>query len=98
MDWIESEAFGFACPLLAEKFVRREPFEGLQSAPEIVSRDEVVEMALQLFMGVVMIALDGRLLNGAVHSFDLSVRPGVIDFGESVLDAVFLAAHLKHVR
>ena len=36
-----------------------------------------------------MIAFDGRVLDGAVHPFDLPVGPGMIDLGEAMLDAVF---------
>jgi len=45
-----------------------------------------------------MIALDGGFFDGAVHAFDLTVRPWVLHLGESVLDAILLAAHGKHVR
>ena len=48
-------------------------------------------------MAIVVIASDGCVLDGAVHSLDLSVRPGMIDFGESVLDAIFAASHREHV-
>ena len=37
-------------------------------------------------MRLVMVALDGRLLDGAVHPFDLAVRPRVTRLGEAVLD------------
>ena len=52
---------------------------------------------LELLMAVVVVALDGGLLDGAVHAFDLTVGPGMFDFGEPVLDAVLAAAHVEHV-
>ena len=48
-------------------------------------------------MAAVVIALDGRLFDGAVHPLDLAVRPRVVDLGEPVLDAVFVAAQVEHV-
>jgi hypothetical protein len=40
----------------------------------LVSGDEVVEMAAQLMVVVVVVALDGCFLDGAVHPFDLAVN------------------------
>ncbi len=48
MDWIESESLWFFCPDLADVFVWREPSEYLQSPPEIVGADEVVEVLSKL--------------------------------------------------
>ena len=48
-------------------------------------------------MAIVVIASDGGVLDGAVHSFNLPVRPGMIDFGEAMLDAIFPAPHSEHV-
>lgn len=39
-------------------------------------------------MTVIVEALNGGVLDGAVHAFHLSVRPGMTDFGQAVLDAV----------
>ena len=38
-----------------------------------------------------MVAFDGGALDGAVHSFDLTVGPGVVGLGEPMLDAIFAA-------
>ena len=48
-------------------------------------------------MRLVVIALDGRVLNGAIHPLDLPVSPRVIDFGQPVLGAVFLADAVEQV-
>src|SRR5262249_18481184 len=97
MDWIEDEAFGLGCPLLADKFVGREPFEGLQSAAEIISRDEVVEMLFQLVMVVVMIALDSCFFDGAVHALNLTIGPGMLGLCEPVIDVGFRAGEFEGV-
>lgn len=39
-------------------------------------------------MGLIVIALDGRVLEGAIHPLDLTVSPGMIDFRQPVLDAM----------
>lgn len=55
-------------------------------------------MAFELVVAVVVLAFDRRVLDCAVHPLDLPVGPRVIDFGEAMLEAVFPAAHLEHVR
>ena len=76
----------FDCPLFADKFVWREALEGLQSASEVVSADEVSKVVPQLVMIVIMEALDGGILDCPVHPFDLSIRPRMFDLGGSVID------------
>ena len=72
--------------------------QGLQPAPIIIGVDEVVEVCGQLGMAVVMVALDGGFLDRPVHPFDLSVGPGMLDLGQAMLDPIFLASHIEHMR
>ncbi len=46
-------------------------------------------------MGVVEKAFDRGFLDGAVHEFDLSIRPGMIRLGESAFDSVDMAGAVK---
>ena len=52
---------------------------------------------MELPVAVVMIALDGSFLDRAVHTFDLTIGPRMLDLGKSVLNAVLAAAHVKHM-
>lgn len=85
---IEVESFGLVCPSLADELAWGEAAQALEAAGEIVGRDEVVEVPPELVVAVVVEAFDGAVLDGAVHPFDLAVRPGMVDAGEAVLDAV----------
>ena len=49
-------------------------------------------------MSIVMVALDGRFLDRAVHALDLAIGPGVLDPGQPMLDAVLPATHIEHMR
>jgi hypothetical protein len=49
----------------------------------------------QLGVGFVVEALDGRVLEGAVHALDLAVGPGMRGLGEAMIDIVASASHLK---
>ena len=97
MERIEGESFGLFCPGLADMFVGREALERLEALGEIVSADEVAEMASQLLVGLVEEAFDRRLLDGAVHALDLTVGPGVPGLGEAMIDIVLRAGEFESV-
>jgi hypothetical protein len=63
-------------PSLADELVGGEAFQRLQPAAKVISGDEVAEMAAQLMVVVLVVALDGCFLDGAVHPFDLAVVQG----------------------
>lgn len=44
-----------------------------------------------------MEAFDGSFLDGAVHAFDLAIRPWMVDLREPVFDAILSASHVDHV-
>ena len=95
MDRIQDESVWLGCPDLADVFVKREPSEGLEPPREIVSGYEVGEMDAELVVVVVMEALDGRVLDRAVHPLDLASRPRVVWLREAMLDTVGLANHVE---
>jgi hypothetical protein len=47
VERIESESVGLFCPELADEFVWREAFEGLEPPSEIVCDDEIRQMSPQ---------------------------------------------------
>lgn len=54
-------------------------------------------MPAELGAIVIIMPLDGGLLDGSIHPFDLSVGPGMIDLGAAVLDAAFTATHVEYM-
>ena len=97
MGWIEFESFGFICPYFADIFIGCEALESLQTPCVIVGIYEVREMAAKLVVVVVVVAFDGGLFDGAVHALDLTVRPGVRDLCQAMVDPVFIAYTIKDV-
>jgi hypothetical protein len=71
--------------------------QGLEPASVIVGIDEELEVRPQLLVGIVVAALDGGVLNGAVHTLDLAVDPGMVHLGQPVLDAVLAADAVEDV-
>ena len=74
------------------------PLRVFSRRPKIVGVGEVGEMAAELSMVVIVVSFDGRFFYRAVHSFDLSVSPRMIDLRTTMFDAILLAAHAEHVR
>ena len=72
MERIKGESAWFFCPGLADVFVWREAFQRLESAAEVVGGDEVGQVAWELVVCLVVIAIDGRLFEGGtIKSFGL---------------------------
>lgn len=98
MDRIEPESFGLFCPDAADVFIRREASKGREPAGEIVCRDEIIDMSAELVVAVVAIAFDGFLLDRPVHPLDLAICPGMLGFGQPVVDAVSPACSIERMR
>ena len=97
MDKIEPELIRVFCPAFADEFVRGETSQRFKALGEVVGSEEGVEVLSKLIMGFVMIAAHGCFFQGAVHALDLALGPGMVRFGEPVLDAVFPTAHIEHM-
>jgi hypothetical protein len=76
MERIERETVGLFCPELADVFVRREAFEGLEPLGEVVGADEVGEMASKLIVSLIVETFDGRLLDSAVRRLLMQLGEG----------------------
>src|ERR1700757_3562568 len=91
MDGIESKSIRFFLPASADEFVGSKAAE----SGEVVGSEEVAEMNAQLVMAVVVVALNRGFLDGAVHTLDLAVSPGMVRFGEPVVDAMQQAGAIE---
>jgi hypothetical protein len=74
LERVKSESFWLRSPAFADKLVWCEAFEGLEALGEVVGANEVIEVAAELLMAVVVIALDFASL---MVRFILSTRPFV---------------------
>lgn len=82
---IEPEAFRLSGPDLKDMFVGREATQGLEPPGVIVGVHEPLEVGSQLFVHVVVIALDRGVFDRAVHPPDLPVGPRVVELGQAML-------------
>ena len=81
MERIKPKAFWLLLPTLADVFIGSKPPKSLETFSKVIGGKELREMLLELLMRLVVIALDRRFLDSAIHSLDLPVRPRMIDFG-----------------
>ena len=89
--------FGFR-PDLKDVFVRREAAQGLEPAGMVVGIQEELQMRSELLVAVVVVALDGGVLEGSVHALDLTIGPRVNGLGQAVLDVVLAADPVEHMQ
>src|SRR6478672_3660011 len=75
VGWIEVESIRLFRPDPADMFVGREALESLEALGEIIGVQEAGEVSFELVAGLVVVASDRRLLDRAVHAFDLAVSP-----------------------
>src|SRR5665213_273156 len=86
----QSHAQGRPSPLktgLGQDFAS-ETAQRLQPAGMIVGIDEQLEVLSKLVMVVVVVALYGGVLDGAVHPLDLAIGPWMVRFCVPMFDAV----------
>lgn len=76
--------------------VGRKAAQGLQPTGMVVGVDEQLQVRPELFVGLAVIALDRGVLDGAVHPLDLTVGPGMVGLGQTMLEAVLVADAVEH--
>jgi hypothetical protein len=97
VERVESESFGLFCPELTNTLKGSQASETLEAFCEVVGVEERDEMRAKAVMRLVVKASDRGVLDRAVHPFDLTVGPRMIEFGEAMLDAELGAGQIKSV-
>jgi hypothetical protein len=97
LERIENESLWLRSPAFADVFEGREALQSLEPASEVIGCNEIREMLSKLLMALVVEALDCGFLDGSVHSLDLSVGPGVLWFGQPMIDIVFGTGEFENV-
>jgi len=84
--------------LFADEFIGRQAFERFQSPTEVIGADEGLKMTSELIVAVVVKAFHGCVFDRAVHPLDLTIGPGMPDFGEPVINLMLVADTVKDMR
>ena len=98
MGRIGKKTVGVLLPLLTDEFKGRKSFQRLEALGRIVCHQESRQMLTKLLMGIVVVAIDRRLFEGAVHALHLSICPRMVGFGQPMLDPLFGADAVKQQR
>jgi len=84
-------------PDLADELERCQPLQRFEAFGEIVSSQERLNTFFKFLGGRVEVAMDGRFFERAVHTPYLSIRPGMVGFGQSMLDSVSMTDAVEEV-
>jgi hypothetical protein len=76
MAWVDGKAFWLFLPASAHVFIRCEALERVESPGEMIGLQEGLQMRFQVAMGVVVVLLNGGILERAVHAFHLPFVQG----------------------
>ena len=98
MDRVDNESVWLGCPGFTDEFVSRETFEGLQAPSEVVGGDEIREVAAEMIMALVVVSLDGSVLERPVHAFDLTIGPRMPGLRYAMVDVVLGASIFERIR
>jgi hypothetical protein len=86
------------CLGFADELVWGEASEAFEASGEIVGVDEVAQVRSELAVGFQEVTFDGRITDGAVHSFDLPIVPWTLGLCQPMIDVVLGASVLEGVR
>src|SRR5438874_2520071 len=95
---IESEPFRLFCPELTNPLKRREAAKALETLRKVVRIEEGGDMRAKARVGRVEEPSDRGVLDRAIHPFDLTVGPRMVEFREAMVDAVLGAGEVKVMR
>src|ERR671918_2353218 len=94
---IYGKSFRLFLPASADVFIRCESLERFEALGEVIGHQEGLQMRFQVVMGLVVILFHGGVFERAVHPFHLSIRPGMVGFGEPMVDAILLTDAIKNM-
>ena len=91
MGGVANKDNGIEEPLLANEFVRGFTLQPFEAFGVVVGQQKGLQVLVELGRGLVVVALHGRLFQGAVEALHLPVGSGVGRLGKAVFDAVLVA-------
>lgn len=94
---IDSEALWVFRPGLTDHLEGCAPSQGLEVSGEALGHHKDQHVRFQRCEVGIVEDLDRGLFDRPVHALDLAVGPGMVDLGQTVLDAVFVADAIKNV-
>src|SRR5918999_847494 len=94
---IRGKAVWFFMPALTDILIGGKPFECFESLREVIGHQKGMQMLFQMVMSLVVIFFHSGVFKRAVHAFHLTIGPGMVSFGEAMLDAILLADAIENM-
>jgi NAD dependent epimerase/dehydratase family enzyme len=94
---IDGKAFRLFVPALTAVLISGESLKRFESLGEVIGHQEALQMFFQVVMSLVVILFHGGVFERAVHAFYLAIGPGVVGFGQSMVDAILLTDTIKEM-
>ena len=94
---IHGKIFGLMLPAVTAGFIRGKPAQRLEPLSEVIGHQEGLEVFLEMLVGLVGRLLHGGFFAGTIHAFHLTIGPGMVDFRETLVDAICLAEAIEEM-
>jgi hypothetical protein len=97
VERVESESFWLLGPELTDPLKGCQASKTLESLREVVPIEKHGQMRAKTAVRVVVETPNRGVLDGAVHSFDLAIRPRMVELRQAMVDAQLGAGEIKGV-
>jgi len=94
---IDGKAFGLFVSALTDVLIRGKPSQRFESFGKVISHQKRVEMLFQVLMGLIIVFFDCGFFESSIHTLHLTISPGMISFGQTMGDGVFITDACKDV-
>jgi hypothetical protein len=84
-------------PASADVFISCESLERLESLGKVIGHPEGLQVRFQVVVGLVVTLFYSGVFARAVHPFHLPIRPGMVGFGQPMVDAMLLTDAIKNM-
>ena len=95
MAWVDGKAFWLFLPAFADVLIRCKSCERFESLREIIGHQEGLQMLFQVVMSLVVMLFHGGLFERTVHPFHLAVGPGMVGFGQPMVNTILMTDAIK---
>jgi hypothetical protein len=94
---IDGKSCWLLLPALTDVLIGGESLQRFEALREIIGHRESMQMFLQVVMSLVVIHLHVGFFACAVHAFHLAIGPGMVGFGEPMVDAMLMADAIEDI-
>jgi hypothetical protein len=95
MAWVDGEAFRLLLPALTDVRIGCKPLKRFEPLREVIGHQEGMQLLFQVDMSLVVIRFHWSRFERAVHPFHLAIGPGMVGFGQPMVDTMLMTDTIK---